>query len=266
VTTRRMSNAVLLAMAMASGLVANEARAQSVSEDEFRWTGRVAAGGSVEIRGVNGGIEALPSTDGQVSVVAVKRGRRSSPADVRIDVVEHAGGVTICAVYPSRDGAPNECAPQGGRMSTHDNDVEVGFTVHVPTGVPFAARTVNGAIRARGLGSRVHARTVNGSITVETTGACDAETVNGSITATFSRLDPASGVTFKTVNGGITLSLPAETNATVDATTVNGSFESDLPLTLQGRLNRRRFEGTLGSGGPRLAMKTVNGGITLRRR
>ena len=30
--------------------------------DDFRWQGRVAAGGAVEIKGVNGGIEAAPAS------------------------------------------------------------------------------------------------------------------------------------------------------------------------------------------------------------
>ena len=49
---------------------------------------------------------------------AEKRATRDNPESVRIDVVPHAGGVTICAVYPSRSGArPNECAPgNAGRM------------------------------------------------------------------------------------------------------------------------------------------------------
>jgi hypothetical protein len=41
--------------------------------------------------------------------VATKHGRRSDPAEVEIEVVEHAGGVTICAVYPSPGSRPNEC-------------------------------------------------------------------------------------------------------------------------------------------------------------
>ena len=33
-------------------------------------------------------------------VTATKTGRKSNPAEVEIRVVEHAEGVTICAVYP----------------------------------------------------------------------------------------------------------------------------------------------------------------------
>jgi hypothetical protein len=70
-------------------------------------------------------------------VTATKRGRRSDPGSVRIEVVEHGEGVTICAVYPDVDGRRNECrAGDGGHMSTRDNDVNVHFTVRVPAAWP----------------------------------------------------------------------------------------------------------------------------------
>ena len=86
------------------------------AQEEFHWTGKVAAGQAIEIKGVNGGITATGAAGGEVEVTAVKKGRKSDPTQVKVEVVEHAGGVTICAVYPS-SGAPNECAPgKGGRM------------------------------------------------------------------------------------------------------------------------------------------------------
>ena len=87
------------------------------AQEDFHWTGKVAAGAAVEIKGVNGGIVATGIPGGDIEVTAVKKGRRSDPAQVKVEVVEHAGGVTICAVYPST-GAPNECKPgAGGRCS-----------------------------------------------------------------------------------------------------------------------------------------------------
>jgi hypothetical protein len=56
-----------------------------------------------------GDVSASPASGGAVEVVATKHGRRSDPAEVEIEVVEHAGGVTICAVYPSPGSRPNEC-------------------------------------------------------------------------------------------------------------------------------------------------------------
>ena len=74
------------------------------------WKGTIAQGGVIEIKGVNGDITAAPASGGEVEVAAVMRGRRSNPADVRLDIVQHGDGVTICAVYPSPDGAPTSAS------------------------------------------------------------------------------------------------------------------------------------------------------------
>ncbi|HEV2750413.1 MAG TPA: DUF4097 family beta strand repeat-containing protein, partial [Gemmatimonadales bacterium] len=70
---------------------------------------------------------------------------------------------------------------------------------------------------------------------------------------------------FATVNGGITLDLPANLSTEVKASTVNGEIETDFPLTITGRFGPRRLNGTIGSGGRRLALSTVNGSIRLRK-
>lgn len=258
--------AVLAAMAAAPLLVGLLPVFASGAES-FRWQGRVAAGQAIEVKGVNGGIEAEPGSGSEVEVRAVKRARRSNPDSVEVRVVEHGGGVTICAVYPTPPGErSNECAPgEGGRMSTRDNDVQVDFVVRVPPGVNFIGRTVNGGIEARGLPGDAEAHTVNGGVTVEAAGHTVGRTVNGSIDARMGRADWTGDAKFATVNGAITLSLPAEAGAEVDARTVNGGIETDFPLQVTGRVSRRRMSGTIGGGGRKLTMETVNGGIHLRR-
>ena len=179
--------------------------------------------------------------------------------------MEHAGGVTICAVYPS-SGAPNECKPgEGGRMSVRDNDVNVEFRVTVPAGVRFVGRTVNGGIEASGITADAEAHTVNGGVELDATGTARAETVNGGITARLGRTDWTGALTLKTVNGGIEMTMPEGLSADVKASTVNGDIQTDFPLTVTGRISRRKLEGTIGSGGRLLELSTVNGGIELRK-
>jgi hypothetical protein len=236
-------------------------------QKEFRWIGRIAAGRTVAVRGVNGNIRAEPSNGDQVEVVANKHGRRSNPDGVEIKVVEHDGGVTICAVYPSPEGKPaNDCRP-GKDWSSHvnNNDVQVDFMVRVPQGINLNARTVNGEIETGLIGGDAEAYTVNGSIRVSATGHAEAKTVNGSINATMGRADWTDAVDFKTVNGEIVLNLPADTSTEVHADTLNGDIATDFPLTVQGRISRRTLNGTIGSGGRKLNLATINGGIRLRR-
>jgi DUF4097 and DUF4098 domain-containing protein YvlB len=250
---------------MATVVFAAAVAAPALAED-FRWEGRVAPGAAVEIKGVNGGIRATGASGDQVLVTAVKKARKSDPESVKVEAVEHDGGVTICAVYPSVDGRQNSCGPgDKGHMNVRDNDVSVEFEVHVPAGVRLAARTVNGGISATGLRADAKADTVNGAVTLESTGTAVANTVNGGITARMGRADWQGALRLNTVNGSIDVTLPASASTDVRAATVNGSIDTEFPLSVTGRISRRSLSGTIGSGGRQLELNTVNGGITLRK-
>lgn len=235
--------------------------------DDFQWKRILAAGKTIEIVGINGSIDASGTGAREVEVVAVKTARRSDPESVRIEVVEHADGVTICAVYPSaRRGEENECREGGrGHHNTKNNDVQVAWTIRVPEGVKFVGRTVNGEVVARRLTAEVEAHSVNGDIAVETTSFANATTVNGSIDARVGTTDWRGDAEFETVNGAITIDLPPSANMEVDATTVNGSMSTDFPLTIRGKWGPRRMSGTIGQGGRTLVLSTVNGSMSLRR-
>ncbi len=256
----RISMLALFPAAAVLTLVPRAAGAQA----EFHWKGKIAPGKAIEIRGVNGDVRAVAGS-GDVEVTAVKHARRSDPDDVKIEVVQHEDGVTICAVYPSGGRRENTCeAGDGDHMNVRDNDVTVDFTVRVPAGVRFLGKTVNGEVAAD-LAGDVEANTVNGSIRISTAGYAEAQTVNGEIVASLGRGTWSDALEFRTVNGGITLNLPADLSTEVRAKTINGDIQTDFPLMVTGRLGPRSLRGTIGSGGRRLALETVNGSIRLRK-
>ena len=106
----------LSAYALASRASATALSAIQQTGNDFRWSGQIQRGRSIEIKNINGQVDAVLAPGNQVEVVARKHGRRSDPASVEIMVIEHGEGVTICAVYPTpRDARrPNECRPGGG--------------------------------------------------------------------------------------------------------------------------------------------------------
>jgi hypothetical protein len=235
--------------------------------DSFEWSGQVATGGTVEIKNINGSIRATPAPGGLVLVKALKRGGSDDPSSVRIDVVQHQGGVTICAVYPDVPGQPaNECLPGflNGQFSSRNSDVEVRFDVQVPVGSDFAGGTIGGHVEARGLHGNVDARTLAGDIDISTTGLASGTTLKGDVTASIGQADWDRDLRFSSVDGNVTVRIPTNTNARVSGI-ANGSISTDFPLTITSQGSFRQLSGILGSGGRNLTLSTSDGNIALRR-
>lgn len=230
--------------------------------EEFDWSGVVAPGDRIEIKNISGNVRASFTSASEVLVHATKTGRDSDPASVAIEVVRHADGVTICAVYPDVPGhAPNECLPGlQGNLSSRDNDVSVEFAVSVPAGVEFVGRAVGGDVVAEDIKSDVLVTTVGGDVTLSTEGIAEASSVYGSLNVTIGRASPGRDLVFRTVNGNVTVRIPVNTSAEVLATTTSGAIASEFYL--EG--TRYMKTGTLGGGGPRLTLSTINGNVNLR--
>lgn len=226
----------------------------------FHWTGRLAAGKTLEVHGINGGIEATLSKGNEARVDAEKSGRKYNPDEVKVEATETPDGILICARYPRPDGTLNDCQ---GRQEVRNNDARVKFRIQVPAGVNLVTQTVNGSIAIHDVKGDVEATTVNGGITVTTSGMASATTVNGSVRARIgSPLD--DDVEFTTVNGRVLVELPNTINADVSGSTVHGSIYSDFPLSVKGRYFNRRIDGRIGKGGHDMKLSTVNGSIELR--
>ena len=191
-------------------------------QEEMRWHGWIPGGQVVEINNVQGNVQAETAQGDEIEVVAVKRGS-DDPEQVAIEVVEHKGGVTICAVYPNanRD-HPFECRPSHGggfRMAAASdseahirwdnggggdvllNDLTVDFIVRVPKRLRFIGRTICGDVSAHLLEQDVEAHSVRGDVTVDLTtplGAdVRAETAMGDVESEFplsKHLDPNRGM------------------------------------------------------------------------
>ncbi len=232
-------------------------------DSDFEWSGQVAQGLAIEIKGVSGSIMASLASGSEVEVYALKEGNGDDPSSVTIEVLEHAGGVTICSMYPDAAGEPpNVCAPgTDGRLSNNENDVEVTYSVLVPVGVDIVGRTIAGNVTAQGIDGDAFAYIVAGSADVEATGIVEAQTVSGTIDAEFGESDPDRSLVFSAVTGNVTVRVPADTNAEARATVVTGSVSSDFPLVETAPLV---WEGTLGSGGNLISLSTVTGDVALR--
>ncbi len=277
-TTTACGNTVLLT----SSLSAQEA----ASGEPFTWEGELSPGQQLEIIGRNGRITAEPSSSGQVEVRGERRGHDAD--GIRIEVTEHADGVTIEAIYPERDWWPRSWFGRSPRID---------FSVAIPPDVDLVARSRNGSVSADGLGGNVEVETRNGSVSltgiagdarvvtrnggvavmadgnadivtrngrirVEAGGHARARTRNGSVRATLGGTDWTGDSTFETRNGSVTVRVPETADADVSLRTNRGSVRTDLPLDAHTD-ERDHLAGRLGDGGRSLLLKTRNGSIRL---
>ncbi|HEX5818238.1 MAG TPA: DUF4097 family beta strand repeat-containing protein [Gemmatimonadales bacterium] len=241
---------------------------EAQQKDSFDWKGRLGAGKTLEIRGINGDIRVTAARGDEAVVRATKSARKGDVSRVQIKVEEHADGVTICTIYPGS--SSDSCTDSGKRRKNHssdddNNDVVVDFTVEVPANVRFEGGTVNGGIDAQGLRADATVSTVNGGIVLATTGVGSATTVNGSVRLRIGSASWDGQLDARTVNGSVTVEMPAPTDLEVEAATLNGSISSDFPLTLQGKMSPQKLRGTIGKGGRQLHLETVNGDVSLRK-
>ena len=229
---------------------ARQRPAGASSGRDFSWEGRVAPGGVVEVKGLRGNIRAEVVPGDLVEVVAVKRGT-GDPAQVKIQVAEYDGGITLCAEYPAVDPArPFRCSPgkmgeksatstditegrariefeNGGGGEVQLVDVWVDFTVRLPAKVGFMGFTVDGTV--------------------------DVDS-------------PSSDVSAESVLGNVTVKLPESAGAEVRAKSAVGGVQSDWRLSFKnGKFVGQKATGTIGRGGLKLYLCSATGNVRLLR-
>lgn len=144
-------------------------------------------------------------------------------------------------------------------------EVTIDYTLRVPADTELDIETINGEIDVAGTSARAALESVNGAIKVVATGTSplDAHTVNGEVSARF--VKDFIGAKVRTVNGGVQVTLPAESSFTCELAQVNGGFESNFPLSIRSSKGNRAVSGVVNGGRHPLTIKTVNGEIDLIR-
>jgi len=257
--------AALLLAAVPAALSAQDRQ----SERPWTLNEQVPAGKWLRVRDVNGAVHVSASASGRVEIVATKSWRRGDPKSVRIESRKAPdGSILVCALWTENA----TCTESGYRSNNegrnnHDNDVAVDFEVKLPKGVNLGAWSVNGGVSVDGATGEVEAGSVNGSVDATSTGGpVQASSVNGSVHARMGRLTGDSDLDFSTVNGNVIAEFGEDIDANIELSTVNGRFQTDWPVTITGRVDPRHLRATLGKGGRRVRLSTVNGNVELRKR
>ena len=143
----------------------------------------------------------------------------------------------------------------------------VSYEIYVPTRSNLEAITQNGGVSAADVEGDLDFQATNGGIRVANVGGdVHAETTNGGVSALLSGTSwRGKGLDLRTVNGGVSLTIPRGYNARLETGTLNGGMNIDFPITVQGLIGKR-IQTQLGTGGPLVRVVTTNGGVRISER
>jgi hypothetical protein len=232
---------------------------------ETSWHGAVAPGAWVRLRNTNGSIRVARSSGDEVVITATRHARGTRRAEpVRLLTERSGDDVTACVALVGADrcgGSVRRPRSFFMRLLGGFAPTEMSFVVALPAGVRLDASTVNGGVTVADAEGEVVVNSVNGAIVLGATGGpVRASTVNGSVAAQIDALAPGSQVALESVNGSVTALLPPTVDASLDLSTTNGQLVADFDgVTVPRRA--RSLHATLGAGGSRVSLHTVNGSV-----
>jgi hypothetical protein len=162
----------------------------------------------------------------------------------------------------------NSLVPTGPEMDRQES-WSVVYYVKVPRTMDLDLKTINGPIGVRNMRSHIIARTTNGPVSLTDVGGdVKANSGNGPISVRLSGTRwEGAGLDAETGNGPVTLSIPDDYNADLEAGTTNGPFNTDIALNVRVIGRRTTHINTkLGDGGAPVRVVTTNGPISIHRR
>lgn len=167
------------------------------------------------------------------------------PVATRAESHTGAGSQTIDGIA-----GPLEAGAGSGSLEISD----IGGSVEANAG--------SGSVTIDGVDGDVEARTGSGSIRVHgLTGGLDARTGSGGIDA---EGVPVREWSLRAGSGSLTVDVPDDTAFDLRARTNSGGIDSDHPITVQGRMDRRTLAGSVRGGGVLLDLSTGSGSIRIR--
>jgi DUF4097 and DUF4098 domain-containing protein YvlB len=202
----------------------------------------------------NGGISIKGWSRGDVLV----RARVEASADTEGAAANLASRVAI-------DGSGGQVRANGPESA--NESWSVSYEVFVPQMTDVTLKTRNGGLTIADVRGQIKFDGVNGGVRLKrVSGEISGATVNGGIDVEMAGLVADwRQMDLKTNNGGITVAMPAQYSANVQAETGQGRIQSDFPMPPTTDFRNRRMEFAVGAGGPPMHLTTNNGGIHLKR-
>jgi hypothetical protein len=218
----------------------------------------LAPDGTFEIRSPNGTIELAT---GEGDAVTVRAERIVNAAS------DEAAEQALAAFEIAEEVSPDRIVIDSGQRDngvTFNLSRKVEYRVTVPRWANVKLTGSNGTIDAEGVEGRFEASVTNGRVTAQGLGGpASVTSTNGTIALTMARL--GGDIACETTNGAITLMLPDDAGAELEARVTNGRISHEGLDVKVIEESRRRLDATIGAGGPRIRLETTNGAVRVRR-
>ncbi|MBM3764884.1 MAG: hypothetical protein FJW32_05795 [Acidobacteria bacterium] len=222
-----------------------------ISEQSLAAPGRLSVDG-----GRNGGVSVHGWSENRMLV----RARIDAWAETESEASLIGGQVQI--------GAAGAQVKASGPESKGDNGWAVSYEIFVPRQTNLSVSAHNGGVNLEELQGQISFSTHNGGVNIKNLGGdVKGSTHNGGVHVELAGGSwQGGGLNVETHNGGVRVNAPREYAARFRVETRNGGISSDFPMPATNEKRPRSAEFNAGAGGPLLALKTVNGGVSLKRR
>jgi DUF4097 and DUF4098 domain-containing protein YvlB len=229
--------------------------------EEFHQTYPLSPTGRISLENLNGGVTIKVWDQAAVQVDAIKKAYRQNRLnEAKIEVNATQENIRIKTEYPDE----NQTIRSDDRRN--DSRATVEYSLTVPRkAILESIEMVNGSIDIDGVEGNVKASSINGRVNARgLMSEVRLSTINGQLVATFAQLDESKPISLGSINGNVTLVIPSNANATIRAGTVHGGISSDFGLKVKhGEYVGHSLDGQIGTGGPRIKLSNVNGGIKI---
>lgn len=271
----------LITGAILFALLASTAAAEEPVTESRAWSESFAvttATPHLVIENIWGNVRVRPGADGEITITVDEK--RSAPNEksfarslelIPLNLTADTEGLSIIVGDQTREWRRQD--------PCHGCRADYQFDVLVPPGTIVDVGTVtDGQIDVAGVSGTVNARNVNGPVFVSGISACGiVESVNGELELSFAQ-SPSQNCNIETINGDISVTMPAGSGIDVELDLFNGRMMSDfsvdsyaLPASVEhtttGGKNRYRIQQSAGlrleNGGPIFSISSLNGDIQI---
>jgi len=223
-------------------------------QDQINKTVTLAPGSNVRVSGINGSVVIETSDSDRAEINIQIKASSQEAMERRPIIVENTPNSLTIRTENDREGR------QGGDRGWVRHEVRL----RLPRAISLKVSSVNGKVEVGQITGEIAVSSVNGRVDVAQAGtATELSSINGHTSVSVRHIGEG-GLRVSSINGGVEIGLPQSTNADVEVRSVNGGINSDIPLQVQGEMRRGQLIGKLGSGGARITVVSVNGGVTLR--